>query len=78
MILIFAFFIKAAKKPKKYEEEEDFEESEDAESDITESDFEDPDEMEVRVGKFTNGTFLGRFHLRIWFLAATLSKWVAL
>ena len=34
------------KKSKKYDDE-DFEDSEDAESDITESDFEDPDEMEV-------------------------------
>ena len=37
------------KKAKKYDEDEDFEDSEDAESDITESDFEDPDEMEVRT-----------------------------
>ena len=32
---------------KKYDEDEDFEDSEDAESDISESDFEDPDMMEV-------------------------------
>ena len=37
----------AVKKKAKYEEEDEFDESEDAESDITESDFEDPDEMEV-------------------------------
>ena len=35
------------KKAKKYDEDEEFEDSEDAESDITESDFEDPDEMEA-------------------------------
>ena len=41
------------KKAKKYDEDEDFEDSEDAESDITESDFEDPDEMEVRTISFS-------------------------
>jgi len=40
----------AVKKKAKYEEEDEFDESEDAESDITESDFEDPDEMEVPMG----------------------------
>ena len=39
----------ATKKKSKYEEEDEFDESEDAESDITESDFEDPDEMEVQL-----------------------------
>jgi len=41
---------RAAAKKKKYEDEDEFDESEDAESDITESDFEDPDEMEVPMG----------------------------
>ena len=42
-----------AKKSKKYEDEEEIEDSEDAESDMTESDFEDPDQMEVITEKLS-------------------------
>ena len=48
-LLLNFFWHQVTKKPKKYDDDEDFEESEDAESDITESDFEDPDEMEVCI-----------------------------